>query len=885
MNPVHPPEWARKFLLWFCREDLAEAVLGDLEELYGRQFHRLGKRKADWLFALHVILFFQPFAFKKRSRSTPSNHIDMFQHYFKISWRNLRRQKMYSAIKIGGFSIGIAICLLIALFVRDELNVDQHYENGANLYRVLSATNNPTHAWTRSSCLPAPAAGVFADRFPEIEKAGRLISVGGWYDAGSNLFRPADEATNVFEERFAYADPELIEMLEIPMVYGERAKALAEPKSLLISKRKAEKYFPNENPVGKAIILNDDKSQTYHIGGVMENLKNVHLEGFDFFITLKEVEFWEGEQTSWCCWNYSPYLQLRPGTKPEDLEKKMLAILDEFVVADMRNRGDQRADSTSKYGWFDLQAIGDIHLSSADVSDFLTVSDIRIVWLFSAIGIFILLLACINFINLSTAKSANRAREVGLRKVIGSQRSSLIQQFLSESIFFCAISVLLGVFLAWLTIPQFNVIANKDLVFPITEWWFVPALLLLTLIIGFISGIYPSFYLSAFKPIAILRGNISRGSKGSLLRSGLVVFQFATSIVLIVGAFVVYQQMQFILNKKLGFEKEQVVMIHGTNTLDKQLPAFKTELLHIPEVEYAAASGSLPVLGTKRNGNSWWKDGRNKIDEAVGGQIWWVDPDYVNTLGLNLVAGRVFSLDRASDSTGVIINQKMAEKLGLENPVGERIMNWRTWTIVGLVEDFHFDVMKQDIQPLVMVRGEYGDIISAKVNTQNMEATLASIRQVWDEFKPNQPFRYTFLDESYARMYDDVKRTGNIFTLFATLAILVACLGLFALSAFMVEQRGKEISIRKVLGASLGSIFHLLTFDFLRLVLIAFVIAIPISWYMMNRWLEDYAYRIEITWGVFAIAGAIALLIALFTISSESVKAALADPAEKLRSE
>lgn len=884
MNPIHPPRWAKKFLLWFCREDLAEAVLGDMEELYGRRCLRYGKRKADWLFVWNVILFFQPFAFKKRS-STPSIQIVMFQHYVKVAWRNLNRQVMYSSIKIGGLSIGIAICLLIALYVRSEMSVDQQFQKEANLYRVLGATRNPADNWSRGSTLPAPAAGVFKERYPEIEKAGRLISFDGWFDAGTNLFRPADQTSNIFEERFAYADPELIEMLEIPMAYGDRAKALAEPYSILISQSKADKYFPGENPVGKEIILNDDKSKTYVVGGVMEDLKNSHLRDFDFFLTLKGVEFWEGEQSDWCCWNYSPYIQLRPGADPDALEEKMLKSHDEFVVQRLRRNGDQRADSISKYGWFDLQAVSDIYLESPDVSDFLKVGDKRIVGMFLAIGVFILLLACINFINLSTAKSANRAREVGLRKVIGSQRSGLVQQFLSESLMFCGISVLLGVILARLAVPLFNRIAGRELEFPIQEWWFIPGLILLTLVIGLIAGLYPSFYLSAFQPIEVLKGNLSRGSRNSYLRGGLVVFQFTTSIVLIVGAFIVYQQMQFILNKKLGFNKDQVILVHGTNTLDKQLPAFKTEILRLPNVLYAAASNSLPVTGTQRNGNMWWKDGRNKTDEGVGGQIWWTDPDYFDAMGMKIVDGRPFSLDRASDTTGVVINQKMAKSLGLENPVGEKIMNWQTWTVVGVVEDFHFDVMKEEIAPLVMVRGEYGDIISVKINPQDMDVTLASVKKVWDEFKPSQPFRYTFLDDSYARMYDEVKRTGNLFTVFAALAILVACLGLFALSAFMVEQRGKEISIRKVLGADLGSIFGLLTWDFLKLVLVAFLIAIPVGWYMMSKWLEDYAYRIEITWEVFAIAGVFALLIALFTISSESVKAALADPAKRLRSE
>ena len=885
MNHPQPPERARKFLEWFCREDLVEAILGDLEELYHRRLTRLGKRKADLLFLWNVLLFFRPFAFKNILPTTAFNYTAMFKHYFKISWRSLNRQKMYSAIKIGGFSLGIALCLLIALFVQDELNVDTQHENGQNTYRILGQNNKPNDTWSRGSCFPAPIKSVLLEHYPEVEKAGRLISFDGWYDAGSNLFRAADATTNVYEERFAYADQSFIEMFNIPMRYGNLNNALAEPQTILISVRKAEKYFPNENPVGKTVILNDDEEKPFVVGGVMENLKNTHLEGFDFFMTLSGVEFWEGEQTNWCCWNYSPYVQLKEGTDPEEFEEKLLYIRDEYVIGWQKKHDTQRVEETRKFISMDVQRVDDIYLKSQDVSDFLAVSDIRIVWLFAMIGFFILLLACINFINLSTAKSSNRAREVGLRKVVGSYRSNLIQQFMSESVFFCAISVVMGVALAYMALPFFNELAAKDLVIPFLEWWFIPILIVLTLVIGLISGLYPSFYLSSFMPITVLKGNISRGSKSSGLRSGLVVFQFTTSIVLIVGAVIVSQQMDFILNKKLGFDKDHVVMVHGANTLEEKIPMLKEEILRLPDVEHAAASGSLPILGTRRNGNSFWKEGHKELDSGVGGQIWWVDPDYFDALGIKMLEGRTFSLEMASDSAAVIINQKMADKLGLDDPIGARIENWGKWTVVGVVEDFHFDVMTYEISPLAMVLGTWGSIISVKVNTQDMEKTLGEIKGVWDEFQPSQPFRYTFLDEGYAHMYDDVKRTENLFSIFAALAIIVACLGLFALSAFMVEQRGKEISIRKVLGASFGSIFSLLVYDFVKLVMIAFVFSVPISWFLMNEWLEDYAYRIDISWTVFLIAGVIALGIALLTISAESIKAAVANPTKNLRSE
>lgn len=883
-NDRQPPRWAVRFFLWYSNDYLSDAVLGDLLELYSRRCASLGKRRADWLFVLNVVFFLQPFAIKKRSIYKNSNHIAMFRNFTKIAWRNVIKSKMYSAIKIGGFALGIAICLLIALFVKDELSVDQHYENGHLVYRVLYKSIDPSQSWSGVS-FPAPIASVLEEDFPDVEMAGRFISFDGWGKAGGNLFRPEDDDTNVFEERFAYADQEFIEMMEIPMVYGDRNHALSNPNSILISKRKADKYFPNQDPVGKTIILNDDKSNPYLVGGVMGNLQNTHLKDFDFFITLTEVEFWEGEQTDWCCWNYSPYIRVRPGTDRKQLEEKLLSVRDTYIIGWFEKRGDQRVESMRKYHSLELQPVGDIYLRSQEVADFLVVGDIRIVWLFSAIGLFILLLACVNFINLSTAKSANRAKEVGLRKVVGSYRKNLIQQFLTESIIFSGISVLFGALLAWTAMPYFNLVAGRNLEFPIMEWWFAPTLILLTLVIGVISGLYPSFYLSAFRPISVLRGAVSRGSKSSLLRSSLVVFQFTTSTVLIVGAFIVSGQMQYILNKKLGFDKEQVIMIHGTNTLGEQLTVLKDELLRLSQVEHAAASSYLPVKGTKRNGNSFWKEGRKKIDKGVGAQFWRVDPDYLDVMSMKLVEGRVFSNEIASDSAAIIINQTMAKDLGLENPVGERIMNWRTWEVVGVVEDFHFETLKGKIGGLAMVRSGYGTILSVKVNTEDMAGTLSSIINVWDKFKPNQPIRYTFLDENYAHMYDDVKRTGDLFSAFAIFGILVACLGLFGLSAFMVEQRGKEISIRKVLGASIRIILRLLTFNFLKLVVISLVLAVPIGWYMMNAWLQDFEYKISLTWEVFALAGLLVVLIAALTVSFESIRAALANPASKLRPE
>jgi putative ABC transport system permease protein len=806
----------------------------------------------------------------------------MFQNNFKIAWRTMSRQKMFTAIKIGGFALGLATCIVISLFIRHELSYDKHYKNGAQVYRIYNENKGADGGkWT---AFPASMAGIVKADYPEVEKAGRLIPY-NWFNAGSNLFRAEDKIENSYEEGFAYADQDLLEILEIPMVYGSQRHALAKPNTIVISKRKADKYFPNQDPTGITIIFNEDKSTPYTIGGVMENFPATSHLQYDFLVTLTEKEFWPGEQTSWCCWNYNVYVKLRPGTNVTALEKKLLRVRDIHFVGHLEETGDQSVAEVKKNHMFRLQPVRDIHLLSEGINDAIPHGDIRYVWLFGGIACFILLLACINFINLSTAKSANRAKEVGLRKVVGSLRSYIVRQFLTESLLFSFVSFLIAVIIVWLALPYFNSLAGKTLVVPWTAWWLLPLLTLSAIIIGIIAGIYPSFYLSAFKPIDVLKGSVSRGSKSSKLRSAMVIFQFTTSIVLIIGTFIIYRQMDYILNTKIGYDKEQVIMIQGANTLDKQQAAFKDELLSLSDVEHVTISHYLPIAGTKRDQNQFWRDGKSKQEKSVGAQKWFVDEDYISTMGMKLLEGRNFNPELASDSQAVIINQAMAKAFGFKKPIGERIMNWESYQVIGVVEDFNFESMKGEIKPLCFVYDPWGSIVSVKVNSKNMADVIASLTNVWNKFLPHQPIRYSFLDESYARMYEDVQRMGNIFGSFAILAIIVACLGLFALSAFMVEQRNKEISIRLVLGASVNNIFQLLTQNFVKLVLISFVIAVPLAWYLMQQWLQDYKYKVEITWDVFVVSGIIAVLIALLTVSYQSIRAALANPANTLRSE
>tara|TARA_R110000868_G_scaffold262027_2_gene520417 strand:+ start:28702 stop:31119 length:2418 start_codon:yes stop_codon:yes gene_type:complete len=805
----------------------------------------------------------------------------MYKNYLKIAWRSIKGEKLFTFIKVGGFAMGIAACLLIALFINDELSYDQQYKNKDRIYRVV-LQGVMDGELRKSVHFQLPFADALQSDFPEIQKAGK-INMSELFGAGKRGLRLAGESQNNFEDGFVFANQNILEILEISLEQGNTKEALLQPGNIVMSKSKADKYFPHGDALGKTIVLDDNSSRPYTITGVMPDFpKNSHLQ-FNFLLPIEDTNM------SWTNQNYFTYVLVDENASIPTLEKKMFSIMENYVIPAQLARG--RAPDfieILKTIEYKLQPIGDIHLrSDLAMGDGLKHGDIRFVWLFGAIAGFILLLACINFINLSTAKSANRAKEVGLRKTVGAFKSNLVEQFLTESVLFSIISFILGLLLAWALLPTFNVIAAKSILFPWEVWWFVPLMVGSALFIGILAGMYPAFYLSSFRPVNVLKGSISVGSKSGKLRSGLVVFQFATSVILIIGTLIIYKQMDYIQHKELGYDKEQVVVLEGANILGNKSESFKEQLLQLPEVQTVTKSDFLPIDGAKRNGNTFKKTGEGIEDRGVPAQIWRVDYDYIKTLGIQVKEGRDFSREFASDSVNsMIINDQMAHELGYDNPIGKQINNGMDWTIVGVVQDFHFKSLKEDIAPLsLIIANNDSGAISVKIKPDNIGESLASIEAIWNKNVPNQAFAYSFLDQKFNQMHEDVERMGKIFNSFALFAILVACLGLFALSAFMVEQRKKEISIRLVLGAPFESIYKLLTLDFLKLIFLAILIAIPIGWYMMNRWLEDFAYKIDIGWEIFLSAGGIALVIAVATISYQSIGAALIKPLKSLRTE
>jgi len=874
-----PPRWADRFLEWYCRPELLEEIQGDAYELFDKRLVANGHKAARRAFVWDVL---RSFRLSTIRRITYKFSPDMYKSNFKIAWRSLVKHKMYSAIKIGGFAIGIAACLLIALFIKDELSYDSNYPEANRIYRVVAETTEGEFAG-QGVDFPAPFAKALKDEFPEFENVAR-INPNSLFTGGGNPIRQIDAAQNTYEEGFTFADQELLDILQIKVIYGDRKHALDEPNTIVISERKAQQYFPNENPVGKMLIANDNKDKPVKIGGVMANFPSTSHLQYDFLIAMKGVEFYNGEQSNWGASNYHTYVFLKPGVDIAKLEKKMFSVIVHKYLASQMSKTELELVERSSRLY--LQPIRDIHLHSAEIHDGMRHGDIRFVWLFGAIAGFILLIACINFINLSTARSSNRAKEVGLRKTVGSSRGALIGQFLSESLLFSWFSFVLGVILAWALLPYFNQLSNKTLQFPWLAWWFLPMMVIACLFVGMLAGLYPAFYLSGFNPINVLKGKLSKGSSNANLRSALVVFQFTTSIVLIIGTLIVTRQMNFILHKKLGFDKEQVLLLNGTQILGDNLPAFKNRLQQLPMVQSVAVSDYLPVAESKRNGNEFWEAGKDMEGNSSGTQIWQVDSGYIPTLGMKIVEGRNFSTAMKSDSQGVIINQALAKKLNLAPALGKRITNGgQSYQVIGVVEDFHFESLRENIGGMCLVLGNSSNVVSVKIKGQEMQKVLQQISAIWKDLAPTQPIRTTFLDDSYAKMYADVRRMGYIFSNFAILAIVVACLGLFALSTYLAEQRRKEIGIRKVLGASVGSVMGLLVRNFLVLILISLFIAVPTAWYLMQKWLEDFVYRYHIRGDVFLLAGFSVILIALLTISVQALRSALSNPLDSLRNE
>jgi putative ABC transport system permease protein len=807
----------------------------------------------------------------------------MIRNYIKTAFRSLMKNKGFTIINVLGLALGLATCLLIVFYVFDELSYDRYNEKADRIYRVNDDIKfgGNTNSYAVS---PAPMAAAMKADFPEIEQVVRFREKGGSQVKKGNQ--------NIQEDMMIYADPSVFNVFTLPMISGSPATALAEPHAVVITEKIAQKYFNRTNVVGEVLTFND--TAQYKITGVIRNIPQQSHFKFDFFISMSTLA--EGRDIAWFNSNFNTYILLKPGADSKKLEAKF----DDFYK---RHAGPQlesilhlnfaKFEQAGNYIRINLIPLKKIHLYSNRVAEFDANGNIDYVYIFSAIAIFILLIACVNFMNLSTARSSNRAREVGVRKVLGSARKYLIAQFLTESIIVTLMGAVIAVFAAWAMLPLFNQMSGKELI--ITSHivsWLIPSLFIIIIVIGCLAGSYPALFLSGFNPIDVLKGKLASGFKGGLLRSFLVVFQFAISIFLIIGTLVIYNQLKFIQNKDLGYNRDHVLTIGNMDALGNSATTFKQEVKQIAGVTDASLSEALPTWDYG-NSTSLFKDQTPDPKRALHTQIWGIDENYINTLGMKIISGRNFSKEMLTDSSGLIINEAAAKVLAVSNPIDQKlyaptdnmVKSLKAYHIVGVIKDFNFKSLRLNVTPLVFRLDGSRGAFCVRVNSANIPALLAQIKKRWAELAPNHQFDYSFLDQQFDSLYRSEQRIGAIFIAFTSLAIIIACLGLFGLAAYAAEQRTKEIGIRKILGANMSTIVGMLSKDFIGLVAIAIAIASPLAWWAMKQWLQGFAYRQNIQWWELAVAGIAAVLIAFVTISFQSIKAALTNPVKSLRSE
>ena len=800
----------------------------------------------------------------------------MFKNYIKIAWRNILKNKGIFSINIIGLALGIASCLIIMLFVVDELSYDRYNEKANEIVNVVfRAKVNGEEI--KEGAVMAPVGQTLKQEFPEVMDATRIRRIG--------TPKITIENQSYRDGAFAFVDSNFFNVFTLPIIEGDSKSPLDEPNTVVLTKKEAEKYFGASNPIGKLFYL-EEEEQPYRVTGIIEEVpQNSHFH-FDVFASIEGLD--EAKSNSWFRGDFFTYLLLKEGYDLASLESKMPHIIEKYMGAKMQEEMGVPYEEFTKENQlgFKILPLTDIHLHSdnSSYSQLEQGGEVKYVYIFSIVALFMLLIACINFMNLSTATAAKRAKEVGIRKVLGSNKRQLLYQFLSESFIATLLAMFFAIILVIISLPFYNELSGKELQIDYLWQPFVlSALLLLTFLISILAGGYPALFLSSFKPITALKNKFLGGNKNKGVRSGLVVFQFVISAGLILATLVVNQQMQYIQNKDIGYEREQLLVIREAHLLGNNRVAFKNEILKNPKVSSITNSAFTPAGDSDRNQTMVYIDGQFSRRMPVYN----IDENYIPTMGMQLVMGRNFSKEFGADSTNVIINQTAVKVLDLgKDPLGKTIDegNNNIRTVIGVVKDFHFTSLHQPIDPLFMTYAPYGGFI-IKAKSSNMSGLIADAQTLWNSFGSNESFGYTLLDESYRQTYVTEQKMGTVLNVFAILTILVACLGLFGLVTFTAEQRFKEIGIRKVLGSSVSQIMTMLSKDFLKLVFISFFIAFPLGYYLMNKWLQGFAYKTEMQWWLFALAGLITIVIAFATIGWKSFRAATMNPVKSLRTE
>ena len=785
----------------------------------------------------------------------------MIKNYLKIALRNIKKHTWYSFINIAGLAIGMTCCILILLWVQDELSYDRFHENASDIYRVIQDINFADHSttWTITQ---GPLGPSLKKDFPEIINATRITGRG---------FRLTYNDRS-FDEVVVMADPSIFEMFSFPLIKGNPATALSDPNSIVLNAEMAEKYFGDENPIGKTIQA--DNEYDFLVSGVLKKIPhNSHLQ-FDFiipFIFGRELNY---TVDRWGNSQFRTYVQIQKGIPVQEVIQKISGYLYEKPTIEKDAR-------------LNLQPLTRIHLHSNYEFD-TAHGDITYVALFSLVAFFILFIACSNFMNLATARSGNRAKEVGMRKVAGAHRSSIIKQFFGESILLAFIALFFSLILVKLLLPAFNNLAAKELSLNISGNLLGLLMLFgIALLTGIISGSYPAFFLSSFQPVKVLKGSLRSGQKGSVFRKILVVTQFSLTILLIICTGIVQNQLNYLRNKKLGYDKEHLIYMGMRGDMRAEFDPLKNELLINSNILGITASSNVPTYGYTFSNSLWRWEGQNPDEETLMRAVF-IDYDYFKTFGMEIAEGRSYSKDFSTDTTeAIIVNEAAVKAMRMESPLGKRLsLNEQNYQIIGVVKNYNFRSLRQRIDPLILLfNPQASRVLFAKLKSDNISQTIGYIEKIREKFAPVYPFNYHFLDEALDDLYRSEERVGTIFRCFSVLAIFISCLGLFGLASFMAEQRTKEIGIRKVLGATVSNIVLLLTKEFTKWILVANIIVWPIAYYATNKWLQGFAYRTTIGLWIFILAAAMVLLIALLTVSYQSFKAATANPIDSLKYE
>lgn len=800
----------------------------------------------------------------------------MFKNYLKVAFRNIKKQKGYAFINISGLAIGMAACLLIMLWVHDELNFDSFNENADHIYRVTIDSHMGTQ--TKAPVAPTPSGPALVQEYPEVLQFARL--------SRPNRVPVFVGDKEYFEENVAFADNSIFEIFTFPFIEGDPKTVLQPAYTAVITKTTARKYFGDESPIGKMIKIDGDSE--YAVMGVVEDVPGNSHFSFNILRSI-ETRYAENRQSMeyWLSISYYTYILLDEKADYKEFEKKLPAFIDKNI-----------GDALKSYGaslTFYLQPLKQIHLHSNFPGDIAAQGDIMYVYLFSGIALFVLIIACINFVNLSTARSASRAKEVGMRKTLGAVRHRLVGQFLGECVVYSLLALFLALVLLILVMPWFNTVVGRSLSLNILQIpWLIPGFVGLALFVGVAAGSYPAFFLSSFHPVSVLRNKIKIGSKNILFRRVLVISQFAISIALIIGTMMIYKQIMYMKSTELGFDKEHVVVLPGLrDVLPDSYQMIRDEFRNIPGVITVGASSMVPGRGINI---SLFRPEGFAQNESQPMDYRSIDSGFIPTLGIKILAGRNFSEELTSDQTeSVLINETAASKFGWNNPIGKQFIlspdqsdqGEETFiNVVGVVKDYHFRSLREQIEPLIIFNDpSLYTTLSIRITPSNIQNTIEAIQKKWKGLLPNKAFDYFFLDESFDSQYRAEERMGNITIRFSLLAVFIGCLGLFGMASYTTEQRTKEIGIRKILGASMGKIVRMLSKEYILLVALGNLIAWPAAYFLMKSWLNNFAYRTSLTLWIFLAAALLSLVVAVLTVSYQSIKAALSNPADSLKYE